>query len=234
MRTFFGEYESDQKFADVHIHTNKSSGILTPTQVVDLAVESKFLHTIAITDYNTIKSAVEAKNYCAKTGCNLEVIIGSEIATTDGHILGLYLKQDISKNNSLESSIIEIHKQEGLVIIPHPFQNEQSLNNVTIKNIIDSKDKYLYFDGFEIFNARENKDLESPIVKNTTIFYLENKAKLGAAIGVSATHGNFLGQGLTGYKESLGKAIKTSQTSVFYLEEEELKKLQNLANHLFS
>ena len=234
MKTFFGEYKSDQKFADVHIHTNKSSGILTPTQVVEEAVESKFLHAIAITDYNTIKPAIEAKNYCAKTGCNLEVIIGSEIATTEGHILGLYLKQDIPKNNSLESSIIEIHKQGGLVIIPHPFQNKQSLDNVTIKNIIDSKDKYLYFDGFEILNARENMDLESPIVKSVTIFYLENKAKLGAAIGASATRTHSIGQGLTGYKESLQKSIKTSQTSVFYLEEEELKKLQNLADHLFS
>lgn len=234
MKTFLGNYTKDQKLADLHIHTNQSDGKMSPKQVVDLAVASKQLNTIAITDHNSIKSAIEARDYSQKMANDLNVIVGSEITTSEGHILGLYLEKDVSENNSLESTITEIHNQGGLAIVTHPFKNKDSLNDSSIINIIDSADPRVYFDGFEIFNPSINSDLKDPIVKKTTLFYLEHKTKLGASIGASGAHYFTIGQGLTGFKGDLKNAIKSSQTTVTFLDQDETSKLANLSLQLFS
>lgn len=233
MKVFLGKYTNLQKLADLHIHTNKSDGLMTPKQVVDLSVESQRLHTIAITDHDTIKPAIEARDYSLKMANILDIIVGSEITTNEGHILGLYLEEDVPKNNSLKDTILAIHKQAGLAIITHPFKNEQSLTEASIINVINSLDPLLYFDGFEIVNVNTSNNLKDPIIKKTTIFYLENKSKLGAPIGASGAHYWTLGRGLTAFKEDLKKAMKSSQTTVAFLETEETSKLVNLSKQLF-
>lgn len=80
------------KYADLHLHTNFSDGILPPEQIV-LKAKCRGLSAIAITDHDTIDGinpAIEAgKKY------NLEVIPGIELsAETDNeevHILGFYI-----------------------------------------------------------------------------------------------------------------------------------------------
>lgn len=233
MRVFLGNYTKDQKLADLHIHTNNSDGLMSPKQVVDLAVETGRLNAIAITDHDTIKPAIAARDYCLKMANALNIIVGSEITTADGHVLGLYLETDIPKNNSLAATILEIHKQAGLAIIPHPLRGEQSLNEASIINIMGSANPNLYFDGFEIFNSSINTDLKDPVVKKTTVFYLENKTKLGAPIGSSGGHFLTIGRGLTGFKGDLKNAIKSTQTTVTFLDQEETAKLIDLSKKLF-
>ena len=233
MKVFLGNYTKDQKLADLHIHTNNSDGLMSPKQVVDLAVEMGRLNTIAITDHDTIKPAIAARDYGLKMASALNVVVGSEITSADGHVLGIYLETDIPKNNSLEATILEIHKQGGLAIIPHPLRGEQSLNETSIINIMGSADPNLYFDGFEIFNSSKNINVKDPIVKKTTVFYLENKTKLGAPLGSSGAHFLTIGRGLTGFKGDLKNAIKSAQTTVTFLDQEETAKLVGLSKQLF-
>lgn len=233
MKVFLGNYTTDQKLADLHIHTNKSNGLLKPAQVVDLAVEMKRLNAIAITDHDTIKPALEAKEYNNKMANNLNVIVGSEITTAQGHILGLFLERDVQKNTSLESTILEIHKQGGLAIIPHPFRSQQSLNDTSIINIINNANPDVYFDGFEVLNSSKNTNLRDSVIKKTTVFYLENKTKLGAPIGSSGEHRLTIGLSLTAFKGDLKNAIKSSQTTVTFLDQEETAKLIDLSKKLF-
>jgi len=233
MKIFLGMYTNVQKLADLHIHTNKSDGLMTPKQVVDLSLENHRLHTIAITDHDTIKPAIEARDYNLKMASNLNVVVGSEITTNEGHILGLYLEQDVPKNNSLKDTILAIHKQAGLAIVTHPFKSEQSLTEASIVNIINNSNPLLYFDGFEIFNIYTSNNLKDPIIKKTTVFYLENKSKLGAVIGSSGAHYWTLGRGLTGFKGDLKTAIKYSQTTATFLDQEETTKLVDLSKQLF-
>lgn len=77
---------------DLHVHSLKSDGSLTPTQLVDLAIE-KGLSAFALTDHDSIDGLDEAISYAKDKP--VEVIPGIEFSTEyegrDIHIVGLYI-----------------------------------------------------------------------------------------------------------------------------------------------
>ena len=91
---------------DLHVHSNKSDGTYTPSQLLDYAME-KGLAAIALTDHDTVDGLDEIIEYakilrCRQTslepvpGANIpEIISGIEFSTEyegrDIHILGLYI-----------------------------------------------------------------------------------------------------------------------------------------------
>ena len=79
---------------DLHVHSNKSDGSLTPSELVDEAIK-KGLSAIALTDHDTVDGLDEAINYAADK--ELEVIPGIELSTEylgrDVHIVGLFINQ---------------------------------------------------------------------------------------------------------------------------------------------
>lgn len=85
---------------DLHVHSNKSDGSYTPTELVNYAIE-KGLSAFALTDHDTTDGIEEALK--AAEGKNIEVIPGIEFSTEyegqDIHIVGLYIdyKSDFFK-----------------------------------------------------------------------------------------------------------------------------------------
>lgn len=77
---------------DLHVHSNRSDGTLSPTELVDYALE-KGLSAFALTDHDTTEGLKEAMDYAKDKG--IEVIPGIEFSTEyeskDIHILGLYI-----------------------------------------------------------------------------------------------------------------------------------------------
>lgn len=102
---------------DLHIHSKYSSdGIIEPKRIVKIAAK-RGLNGIAITDHNTIKGGLEAKKYETE---DFKVIVGSEISTERGEIIGLFLDEEV-KSKDVQGVISEIKEQNGIIIIPHPF-----------------------------------------------------------------------------------------------------------------
>jgi len=102
---------------DLHIHSKYSSdGIINPEKIVKIAIR-RGLDGIAITDHNTIKGGLKAKKYENE---DFTVIVGSEISTERGEIIGLFLEEEV-KSEDVQGVISEIKEQNGIVIIPHPF-----------------------------------------------------------------------------------------------------------------
>ena len=86
---------SKEGYIDLHTHTTASDGVLTPAQLVSLAIK-KGLKAIAITDHDSVSGVKEAMN--AAKG-KIEVISGVEISCddpgfVDTHILGLNIDPD--------------------------------------------------------------------------------------------------------------------------------------------
>ncbi len=81
------------KIVDLHVHSNKSDGSLSPSELVDLAVQ-KGLSAFALTDHDTTAGLDEAIEYAK--GRNIEVIPGIEFSTEyegrDIHVLGLAIE----------------------------------------------------------------------------------------------------------------------------------------------
>lgn len=81
-----------QNQVDLHIHSTASDGVLSPSEVVCVALEQG-LSVIALTDHDTLGGVAEAQSAAEAT--DLEVIAGVEInAAGNGaalHILGFYI-----------------------------------------------------------------------------------------------------------------------------------------------
>ncbi|MCA9900223.1 MAG: anti-sigma factor antagonist [Ardenticatenaceae bacterium] len=110
--------------ADIHIHTTFSDGLNEPEAVVNYVLTQTDLSVIAITDHNTIAGAEVAYDYWHKHRHDfreLEVIKGVEVSSAEGHILGLFLEEDIPMNLSAADTVDAIHEQGGLAIAAHPF-----------------------------------------------------------------------------------------------------------------
>jgi predicted metal-dependent phosphoesterase TrpH len=77
---------------DLHIHTTASDGVLSPGEVVRVAID-KGLEAIAITDHDTTDGIDGA--LAAARGARLEVIPGIELSAEEGsrevHVLGYYI-----------------------------------------------------------------------------------------------------------------------------------------------
>jgi len=104
----------------------------------------KGLNGVAITDHNTIKGGLKAQNY---KKIKIKVIVGSEISTDRGEVIGLFLEDEIKSNNFLDV-VQEIKDQNGIVILPHPF------DQIRGNGIMPKKEDAHLVDCVEVFNSR--------------------------------------------------------------------------------
>lgn len=105
-------------FVDLHSHTSWSPDSLNrPEDVVRVAAERGLTH-IAITDHGRIEGALAARD-AAPDG--LTVIIGQEIRTHEGDLIGLFLERPVGAGLSAKDASAAVHAQGGLVGLPHPF-----------------------------------------------------------------------------------------------------------------
>ena len=105
-------------FVDLHCHSSASFDSLTsPATIVRLAAERGLTHQ-AITDHERLDGALRARDLAP---AGLTVIVGEEIRTTGGDIIGLYLTDPVPPGMSPLETAQAIHEQGGLVGLPHPF-----------------------------------------------------------------------------------------------------------------
>lgn len=105
---------------DFHAHTCFSKDSESKVgKVLQKAVEMG-LDGIAITDHGNVQGALEAKRIAKEKKLPIIVIVGQEILTPHGEVMGLFLKKGIGKC-SVGDAIAQIKMQGGVVSIPHPF-----------------------------------------------------------------------------------------------------------------
>lgn len=127
-------------FLDLHIHTHFSHDCLSSPAALLRTAKRKGLDGIAVTDHDTVRGALETRD--RNRDPDFHVIVGCEIATDAGDIIGLFLKEEIVSRKALEV-IQEIHRQGGLALLPHPFQGRSP-----------REDLVQAVDLLEVFNAR--------------------------------------------------------------------------------
>jgi predicted metal-dependent phosphoesterase TrpH len=111
--------------ADLHIHTNFSDGWPGPVEVVRRG-RRLGLDVIAVTDHDTIEGALWAADYANRSGAGPHVIVGEEVTTRQGHVVGLFLDKRIRPGQSAAATVAAIHEQGGIAFAAHPFWRTQS------------------------------------------------------------------------------------------------------------
>jgi predicted metal-dependent phosphoesterase TrpH len=102
--------------ADLHTHTYFSPDSLTSPEKYVQACVDRGINCVAVTDHSAIGGALAVEKLAS-----FKVIIGEEVESSEGEIMGLFLLEEIPPGLSPEESVRRIKDQGGLVCIPHPF-----------------------------------------------------------------------------------------------------------------
>jgi len=132
---------------ELHIHTRFSHDSLLPLWLLNIMCRIHRIECIAITDHNEIEGAILFKKSYPK----IFVIIGEEIFSEEGEIIGLFLNERISPGLSAYETIKQIRSQNGIVYIPHPSDVKRQKSVLSMEAISKNQDQ---IQCIEIFNGR--------------------------------------------------------------------------------
>ncbi len=107
---------------DPHVHTTFSDGRHTPAEVLERAASVANLDVIAITDHDCVEGALEAVRYARSRALGTHVIVGEEVSSRDGHVVGLFLRELVPRDMSAADTVLAIQEQGGLAVAVHPFR----------------------------------------------------------------------------------------------------------------
>ena len=132
--------------ADLHVHTHYSGDSDTTLEKLVERCRMLGLGAIAVTDHDSAEGALKL----AGQKLPFKLIVGEEVMTTEGELIGLFLKENVPSGLSPEETIRRIRGQGGLVYVPHPFDRYRS-------SAIQAKSLHRIageIDIVEVFNAR--------------------------------------------------------------------------------
>jgi hypothetical protein len=133
------------------MHTTASDGWPSPHQLVDHA-RLTGLDVIAVTDHDTIEGALRAADHAARYG-RLHVVVGEEVSSRNGHIVGLFLEKRIRPGMTAAATVHAIHEQGGLAVAVHPFWRTQRRTRTARVHGVGWLAAELEFDAIEVENA---------------------------------------------------------------------------------
>ena len=179
---------------DLHIHSKYSyDSFLKPETIIKIA-RKRGLNGVAVTDHNTIKGGLKTAQL--NTYDDFEVVIGSEIKTEFGDVIGLFLNEEITVKKFYEV-IDKIKSQDGISILAHPYRQFDSPGVIIEKiNLVEG------------FNARSKKPL------NICSQNLARKYKK-AVVGGSDAHSVFeIGRGFTTTNAKMEDSLRKRDTGI--------------------
>lgn len=196
--------------ADLHVHTTASDGTASPAAVLEWASEATNLSVIAICDHNTNEGAHEAAAIASRY--RVEVIVGQEVESADGHILGLWTPHRINPGLSADETVRAIHTQGGLAVAAHPFAPRW-----WHKHGLCRGERTVYestpFDGVEVANSTPLLFLANFHARR---FWRSNRDRLAATGGSDAHMLSAIGTSRTIFRGStaqdLRRALETRTT----------------------
>jgi predicted metal-dependent phosphoesterase TrpH len=197
--------------ADLHLHTTYSDGTATVPELLAYVAAHTNLRVIAITDHDAIAGAWEAYRLAPEFG--LEVVIGEEISTREGHLLALYIEEFIAPGRPVADTIAEVRAQGGLAVAAHPFQLVvRSLGRVGLLRRPVGMERGWTVDAVETFNAGTSLQYNNYLAER----YARRRG-LPMIGGSDAHHLGAVGQGFTRFPgrsaADLRRAILAGQTT---------------------
>jgi predicted metal-dependent phosphoesterase TrpH len=166
--------------ADLHMHTTASDGWPSPHELVDHA-RTVGLHVIAVTDHDTIEGALRAADRAARWS-RPRVVIGEEVSSREGHIVGLFLERRVRPGMSAQATVNAIHEQGGLAVAVHPFWRTQRRARGGPVHGVGWLAAELDFDAVEVENATPGFYLFNQMARRLTL------AQEAAEVGGSDAH----------------------------------------------
>jgi predicted metal-dependent phosphoesterase TrpH len=144
--------------ADLHIHSKYSMDCDTPLEAIIARCQELGINCIAIADHGTAEGALEMQKIAP-----FRVIVAEEILTTEGEIMGMFLKETVDSPPGAritpQEAVKRIREQGGLVNIPHPFETFRgsALKVKALGEIIKDIDLVEVLNSRSLFPKNSNK-----------------------------------------------------------------------------
>jgi len=107
--------------ADLHIHPSGSGADAGLPMAIYAAIRSSGLQVAVLTDHDRINVARELVARSRDEGIPSELVLGEEITTRQGHLLGVGLAVRVPPGLSLGESVAIVHEQGGIAVVAHPL-----------------------------------------------------------------------------------------------------------------
>ncbi|HUY24428.1 MAG TPA: PHP domain-containing protein [Candidatus Saccharimonadales bacterium] len=134
---------------DLHVHTSASFDCAAEPLQVARRCRSLGLVPVFITDHDTIEGGLRIRSEAP----DIEVVIGQEITTTRGELIGLFLERPIPPGMEPAEAILEVKAQGGLIYLQHPYDSSRRrMEPDAIREIADQVDIV------EVWNGRSNEE----------------------------------------------------------------------------
>jgi len=132
---------------DCQVHTAWSGDASTTLDQLAERVAALGLDVVCITDHHTLEGARRA----AERGIGARVVVGEEIRTRAGELIGLFLEERVPYVLPVDEVVARIRRQGGIVYAPHPLDRqrrglgESGLDELAASGSVDV---------VEVFNAK--------------------------------------------------------------------------------
>jgi len=135
---------------DLHTHSEASpDGGITSEQYAKALADGQ-LDFIAITDHNSVEMAQTLHKSLGN-----QIIVGEEIMTLEGELIGLFLNSFVMPHQSAEATAKSIKAQGGIVYVPHPFETvRKGLSKSVLDDIAELVDIVEVHNGRAVFQNR--------------------------------------------------------------------------------
>jgi predicted metal-dependent phosphoesterase TrpH len=138
--------------ADLQLHSDLGDGLNSPEEILD-AAEAVGLDIIALTDHDDIRGSFLLRDLATKRRSGVTVVTGIEVTTRSGHLLALFVEDEIAMFRPLPETVIAIHRAGGLAIVPHPLSYLTfSLGDRALRSLAARGDTVSFVDGIELRN----------------------------------------------------------------------------------
>jgi predicted metal-dependent phosphoesterase TrpH len=132
---------------DLHVHSSASFDCSTEPERVAERCSRLGLNPIFLTDHDTIAGAARLK-----AAGKHRVVVGEEVMTTAGELIGLFLQRPVRAGLRPRETVLEIKDQGGLVYLEHPYDPfRRHLSEGAVEHLAD------LIDIVEVFNARSDE-----------------------------------------------------------------------------
>lgn len=131
--------------AELHLHTCASQDSLVRPQELLEHCKRIGIDRVAITDHNSIAGALEAHALAPE-----RVIVGEEIETTQGELLGYFMTEFVPSGLEPIEAITRLRAQGAVISVSHPFDQTRG-PKWTYEQLLAIAP---HVDALEVFNAR--------------------------------------------------------------------------------
>ena len=138
--------------ADMPLHTLYSDGTARLADLLTWIEQRTELDVVAITDHDRIDGALRAAAMHDAGDYHFELVVGEEITTRRGHVVGLFLTEPIPPLRPVAETVERIHDQGGLAVAAHPLGVFLSLGSGSLRRLQADPNPERHLDAVEILN----------------------------------------------------------------------------------